>query len=180
MFRKLIIYIIALFFILPVTAYETYMPKDSLVKVYTKIPLTTEHLEENSVVYFVVPSDVWVQEKKAFEAGDIFKGYVSMLKMPVQGVNAGMKIKITDVIKKEGYMEDVSGTLIFGDKEMLGGNLTEPASYNKSYFPRKVYGAIWGGTYRYVPSGEYEFGKHMIINMRDSLFVRLDEDYYVY
>lgn len=161
-------------------AYDPYIPKGSLIKVYTKIPLTTEHLEENSVVYFVVPSDVWVQETKAFEAGDIFKGYVSMLKMPVQGVNAAMKIKITDVIKKEGYMEDISGTLIFGNNDTLGGDLTNPASYNKSFFPRKVYGAIWGGTYRYVPSGEYEFGRHMVINMRDNLFVQLDEDYIVY
>ena len=161
-------------------AYDTYVPKGTLIKVYTKIPLTTEHLEENSIVYFTIPSDVWVQETKAFAAGDIFKGYVSMLKMPVQGVNAAMQIKITNVIKQEGYMEDVSGTLIFGNKDTLGGNLTEPASFNKSYFPRKVYGCIWGGTYRYVPSGEYEFGKHMVINMRDSLFVQIDEDYEVY
>lgn len=160
--------------------YDTYLPKGTLIKVYTKIPLTTEHLEEGSNVYFVVPSDVWVQEEKAFAAGDIFKGYVSMLKLPVQGVNAAMKVKITSVIKKEGYMDEVSGTLIFGNNDTLGGNLTEPASYNKSYFPKKVYGNIWGGTYKYVPSGEYEFGRHMVINMRDSLFVQLDDDYYVY
>ena len=161
-------------------AYDPYVPKGTLIKVYTKIPLTTEHLEENSVVYFVVPSDVWVMEKKAFSSGDILKGYVSMLKMPIQGVNAAMKITITDVIKKEGYMESLSGRIIFGNSDTLGGNLTEPASYNKSYFPRKVYGNIWGGTYRYVPSGEYEFGKHMTIDMRDSLFLQLDEDYGVY
>ena len=161
-------------------AYDPYVPKGTLIRVYTKIPLTTEHLEENSVVYFVIPSDVWVQEKKAFEAGDIVKGYVSMLKMPVQGVNAAMKITITDIIKKEGYMESLAGKIMFGTSEVLGGNLTDPASYNKSYFPRKVYGNIWGGTYKYVPSGEYEFGRHMVINMKDSLFLQLDEDYYVY
>ena len=179
MLKKLIITFL-ISFSLTAFGYDPYVPKGSLIKVYTKIPLTTEHLEENSVVYFVVPSDVWVQEKKAFEAGDIFKGYVSELKMPVQGVNASMKVKITDIIKKEGYMEDVSGTLIFGNSDKLGGNLTNPASYNKSFFPRKVYGAKWGGTYRYVPSGEYEFGRHMVINMRDNLFVQLDEDYNVY
>lgn len=180
MLKRLIIFFVL--FIIPIYAfgYDPYVPKGTLIKVYTKIPLTTEHLEENSVVYFTVPSDVWVQEKKAFEAGDIFKGYVSMLKMPVQGVNAAMKVTITDVIKKEGYMEEVQGRIIFGNSDMLGGNLTEPASYNKSFFPRKVYGNIWGGTFRYVPSGEYEFGGHMVINMRDNLFVQLDEDYDVY
>ncbi len=180
MFKKIVILFCALFIACSAWAYDVYVPKGTLIKVYTKIPLTTEHLEEGSNVYFVVPSDVWVQEEKAFAAGDIFRGHVSMLRMPVQGVNAAMKVKITDIIKKEGYTDEVSGTLIFGNKDMLGGNLTEPSSYNKSYFPRKVYGGIWGGTYKYVPSGEYEFGKHMVINMRDSLFVQLDEDYYIY
>ncbi|MBQ8476185.1 hypothetical protein IJ531_03885 [bacterium] len=180
MIKKLILLFFILIMPFALASYDPYVPKGTLIKVYTKVPLTTEGLEEGSNVYFNVPSDVWVQEQKAFEAGDIFKGYVSDLKMPVQGVNAAMQVKITDVIKKEGYMEPVSGTLIFGNKDTLGGNLTEPSSYNKSYFPRKVYGSIWGGTYRYVPSGEYEFGKHMVINMRDSLFVQLDEDYYVY
>ena len=160
--------------------YDEYVPKGTLVRIYTKIPLTTEHLEENSVVYFVIPSDVWVREKKAFEAGDILKGYVSMLKMPVQGVNAAMKINITDIIKKEGYIEPIAGKVIFGNRDILGGNLTNPASYNKSYFPRKVYGNNWGGTFKYVPSGEYEFGNHMVINMKDSLFMELTENYDVY
>ena len=179
MLKKFIITFL-IFLSTTVFAYDPYVPKGTLIKVYTKIPLTTEHLEEGSAVYFSVPADVWIQETKAFGAGDIFKGYVEMLKMPIQGVNAAMKIKLTNIIKKDGYIEDVSGTLIFGDKDVLGGNLTNPASYNKSFFPRKVYGAIWGGTYQYVPSGEYEFGKHMVINMRDSLFVQLDEDYILY
>lgn len=180
MLKKIIIVILFLIYTNIAFAYDPYVPKGSLIKVYTKIPLTTEHLEENSIVYFSIPSDVWVHEEKAFSAGDIFKGYVSMLKMPVQGINAAMKIKITNVIKKEGYMEDVSGTVIFGNSDTLGGNLTNPASYNKSFFSRKVYGSIWGGTYKYVPSGEYEFGKHMVVNMRDAIFVQLDEDYYIY
>ena len=160
--------------------YELYAPKGTLIKVYTKTPITTENLQEGSNVYFVVPSDVWVHESKAFEAGDIFKGVVTMLKMPVLGVNAAMKVKITDIIKKEGYIDSINGTLMFGTKDTLGGNLTEPSSYNKSYFPKKVYGSIWGGTFKYVPSGEYEYGRHMVINMRDSLFVQLDEDSYIY
>ena len=58
-------------------AYEPYIPKGTLVKVYTKIPLSTEHLEEGSLVYFINPADVWVVEKRLIEKGEIFKGYVA-------------------------------------------------------------------------------------------------------
>ena len=162
-------------------AYKPFMQKGSLVKVYTKIPISTETLEEGSKVYFIVPSDVWVLEKKAIKKGNIFQGYVSMLKMPIQGINAAMSITITDMI--DPYTQEktpLKGRIIFfGGSDVLGGNLTPAASYNTTIHPRKVYGNIWGGTLQYVPSGEYEFGRHVKINQRDNIFVQLDEDYYI-
>lgn len=159
-------------------AYEPYLPEGSLVKVYTKIPITTEHLEEGSMVYFIVPSDVWVLEKKAIEKGDIFRGYVSMLKMPVQGVNAAMRITIVELVKPDGSKYPFSGRIIFSNSDILGGTLTNPASYNTTIHPKKLYKNIWGGTLQFVPSGEYEFGKHVEVTSRDNIFVQADEDYY--
>jgi len=151
-----------------------------LVKVYTKIPLSTEHLEEGSLVYFISPADVWVVEKKLIEKGEIFKGYVSKLKMPIQGVNAAMSITITEVINpKNKTKNEIKGRIIFSSSNTIGGNLTNPASYNRTIHPRKVYGNIWGGTLQYVPSGEYEFGQHVQINQKDNIFVQFDEDYYI-
>lgn len=161
--------------------YIAHLPKGSLVKVHTKMPLSTENLEEGSKVYFIAPSDVWVLEKKVIEKGDIFKGYVSMLKMPIQGVNAAMSIAITDIIKpKTQEINKINGKIIFfGGSDVLGGNLTHPASYNTTIHPRRVYGNYWGGTLQYVPSGEYEFGRHVRITQRDNVFVQFDEDYYI-
>jgi len=179
--KVLLIFLTLLFTTLFCFAYEPYLPKGTLVKVYTKIPITTEHLEEGSLVYFIVPSDVWVVEKKAISKGEIFQGYVSMLKMPVQGVNAAMKITITDIINpKTKEKRTLNGRIIFSNSDTLGGNLTNPATYNTTIHPRKVYGNIWGGTLQYVPSGEYEFGSHVGVNQRDNLFVQIDEDYYIW
>ena len=161
-------------------AYEYHLPKGSLIKVSTRIPLTTEHLEEGSQVYFVSSSDVWVVEKKAIEQGEIFIGHVSMLKMPTQGVNAAMQIAITSIVNpKTKQKREVQGRLIFSGSDTLGGNLTNPASYNTTIHPRKVYGNIWGGTLQYVPSGEYEFGQHVRIDQRSNIFVQLDENVYI-
>ena len=111
--------------------------------------------------------------------GEIFQGHVSMLKMPIQGVNAALSIAITDIINPHTKEKNsIKGRIIFSNSDVLGGNLTNPASYNTTIHPRKVYGNHWGGTLQYVPSGEYEFGQHMSISQRDSLFVQFDEDYY--
>ena len=160
--------------------YEEYLPKGSLIKVYAKIPLSTANLEEGSEVFFIAPADVWVVEKKLVEKGDIFKGYVSNLKMPILGVNASMSIKITTIVDKYGDERDFSGRIIFqGSTDTLGGNLTNPATYHRVVHPRKVYGNPLGGTLQYVPSGEYEFGNHVGVNARDNLFIELDEDFYI-
>lgn len=180
MFKKIILIFLTLFFI-PSFSYgwDPYLPKGTLVKVYTRVPLTTENLEEGSKVYFIAPADVWVLEQKAISEGDIFEGFVSMLKVPVQGVNAAMSITITNVLKKDGENRPIKGRMIFANTDILGGNLTNPASYNTTIHPRKVYGNIWGGTLQYVPSGEYEFGQHVGISNRDNIFVQIDEDYYI-
>ena len=176
----LIIFILTIFLTIQSTlAFSPCLQKGSLIKVYPKQVYSTSALEEGSRVYFISPSDVWVLEQKAIEKGDIFEGYVSMLKMPVQGVNAALKINIDKLIKKDGEEYDINANLLFSGSEVLGGNLTNPASYNKTFHPRKVYGAIWGGTYQYVPSGEYEFGSHVEIDQRSSVFVQFLENYYI-
>ena len=162
----------------PAYCYTPYLQKGTLIKVFAKEPVTTKNLEEGSVLYFISPADVWVLEKKMISKGDVFQGYVDMLKMPILGVNAALSIKITGISKVDGDKQTLNGKIIFGNSEILGGNLTNPLSYNKSFFPKKVYGNIWGGTYKYVPSGEYEFGQHVRVDSHDSMFVRLDEDYY--
>lgn len=179
---KKIFFILLILFVTIITTFaqDVCLPKGSLIKVYTKIPLNTSSLEEGSEVYFVAPADVWVFENKVINKGDIFNGYVSMLKMPVQGVNAAMSIKITSVETQDGHERKLDGRIIFeGSKDVLGGNLTYPASYNKTIHPRRVYGNIWGGTLQYVPSGEYEFGHHVEVTSRDSIFVELDDDFYI-
>lgn len=160
-------------------AYTPCLKKGTLIKVYTKVPLTTKNLEEGSRVYFIAPADVWILEDKAIEKGDIFLGYVSMLKMPVLGVNAALSINIDSLVKKNGEKRQLKGRIVFSNSYVLGGTLTNPASYNTTIHPRKVYGNIWGGTLQYVPSGEYEFGQHVRVDARDSTFVELDEDFYI-
>ena len=55
-------------------------------------------MEKSCALQSLIKPKIIILEEKAIKAGDIFRGYVSMLKMPVQGVNAAMSIAITDII----------------------------------------------------------------------------------
>ena len=177
--KILLIFFTILTFILPVFSFVPYLQKGTLVKVYSKEPITTQNLEEGSVVYFISPADVWVGETRMISKGDVFRGHVSMLKMPILGVNAALSIQIDGIIKTSGERKIINGRIIFANSDVLGGNLTNPISYNKSFFPRRVYGNFWGGTYKYVPSGDYEYGQHVRVDSHDSIFVQIDNDFYL-
>ena len=101
-----------------------------------------------------------------------------MLKLPVQGVNAAIKIDIDTIIKLNGEKRNIKGKVLFSGSDVFGGTLTNPASYNTTIHPRKVYGNHWGGSLQYVPSGEYEFGQHVYFGPRDNLLIEIGEDYY--
>ena len=87
--------------------YVPYLQKGALIKVYAKTPVSTDSLEEGSIVYFISPVDLWILEQKAIEKGDIFYGYVDMLKMPTKGVNAALSIKIKKIVKLNGEIKDI-------------------------------------------------------------------------
>ncbi len=181
MVKKIILIFLTLIFTLPVShAYEAHLQKGALIKVYSRTPLSTDSLEEGSIVNFIAQSDLWVLEQKAIEKGDIFWGYVNLLKMPVLGVNGAMGIKIKKIVKTNGQEKDLQGTVIFPNgSETLGGTLTSPASYNTTLHLRRVYGNYFGASQQYVPSGEYQFGSHVGITSRDGVLIRLDDDYYI-
>jgi len=150
--------------------------KGTMVMVYPKRPISTEIYQENDFVYFVNPADVWLGDKNIFPKNSIFVGYVNFLKLPVQGVNGAIGIKITEVAFPNGYTQEISATIYHNGEKIIGGTLTPPATYNKSIHRQ---GGWARGALQWVPSGEYEFGKHTTIPSSEPVFVVLDENSYL-
>jgi len=145
-----------------------------MVMVYPKRPISTETYQEGDFVYFVNPSDVWLGEKNIFPKNSIFVGHVSLLKMPVQGINGAISMKITEVAYPDGRSKAIDATIYHNGKDVIGGDLTPPASYNTSIHRQ---GGWARGALQWVPSGVYEFGKHTNIPSSEAVFVVLDENF---
>lgn len=150
--------------------------KGAFVLVYAKKVLSSATMQEGDQVYFVSPADIWVNETNIIPKNAVFVGYISMLKMPIKGVNAAFSIKITNIILPQGSVRNFAGTISNGSSDIIGGELTPPASYKKTIHPYKSR-LKWSGTTQWIPSGEYEFGEHSAITPTQKMFVVLDEPY---
>jgi len=163
----------------PVQYYDnsTKISSGVMIQAYPLKTISTAALNEGDTVYFINPTDLWAYEVKVLPKNTYFRGYVQMLKMPVKGVNAAMVIKITEVILPDGSVKKMDGTVTWMGSGQIGGNLTPPASYNRTVHPRE--GMYWkrAGVLQYVPSGDYEMGQHVTLPTSDAIFIRLDEDY---
>ncbi len=154
------------------------LDKGAFILVYTKKTLSTDTLQEGDRVYFISPADVWVNETNIIPKNTIFTGYVSMLKMPIKGVNAAIKFKITHLTLPNGETRELNGYISNGKSDIIGGEMTPPASYNKM---THLYQSRWhwSGTTQWVPSGEYEYGQHRGVKPGQNLFVVLENPYIV-
>ena len=108
----------------------------------TKI-LSTETLQEGDLVYFISPADVWVDETKIIPKDTIFTGYVEMLKMPIKGINAAIKFKITHITLPNGETKEFSGKITDGKNGAIAydGN----KFYKASEFPAEVRSTLGAG-----------------------------------
>lgn len=154
------------------------LQKGSIILVYPKKIITTATVQEGDEVYFISPADIWVNEIKIIPKNAIFVGYIDMLKMPIKGINAAFSVKINKLILPNGEVKDFIATLSNGKTNIIGGELTPPVSYNKTIHPYKTRWK-WSGSTQWVPSGDYEFGRHTSVSPRNQLFVVLDEKYLI-
>ena len=155
----------------------TKISKGVMLQAYPMKTISTAALNEGDIVYFINPTDLWAYEVNVLPENSYFRGYIEMLKMPIKGINAAIVIKITEGILPDGTIKKIKGTIVQNGKTQLGGDLTPPASYNKTVHPRE--GMYWkrAGVLQYVPSGEYEMGRHLTIPTSDIVYIMLDEDY---
>ena len=139
----------------------------TIVRVYPRKPISTENYQIGDFVYFVNPIDMWQGNEMLIPEGTVFTGAIATLHMPTQGVNASMSMKINQMILPTGKKYDISATITHKGKEIFGGEQTNPASYNRSIH----YIAPWRAVGQWVPSGEWQEGKHITLTQKNELYI---------
>ena len=154
------------------------IPKGTALKVYPNEVLSTMLNQEGDRVTFINQSDMWIEEINAIPLNTQLQGYVSTVKKPVKGVNGAIAFVVDTMVFPDGRQFSINAVVQSNGQNLIGGGLTPPTSYNYTIHTQRPIGWFGGlkGVLQYVPSGEYDFGKHTTVGPRDPLFIIFQED----
>ena len=152
------------------------LPIGTLIQVINLQEFSTKYCDETTRVSFVATSDTYMQEMVIIPKGTRFYGMIEKMNEPIVGTNASMVIKITKMVLPDDFEIPMKGYIYSTNKNIIGGGLTEPASYVKVPHYQQGFGI---GTNKFVPGPARRMGEHLTIAAGADLMIVLTSPAYI-
>lgn len=146
------------------------LSKGTFIPVISAQEISTEVMDEGSKVEFIATNDLYLHEKNVIPKDTKLYGYIYKINEPVIGTNSSMLIRITKILLADGFEIPVKAYIYSSNNFLIGGELTDPASFEVKPSYRQGYGK---GYCNYVPGPTRKMGKHTIIASGANLLVIL-------
>lgn len=151
------------------------LAKGAFIPVISAQEISTAYFDEGSSVKFISTSDLYLYETNVIPQNTEFFGYVEKINEPVVGTNASMVIKVTKLRLPDGFEMPVRGYIYTGGSTIIGGELTDPESYEKKASYRQGFKSMVG----YVPGPSRKMGEHKVIASGADLLIILASPLYI-
>lgn len=151
------------------------LAKGTFIPVISAQEISTAYCDIGSTVKFISTTDLYLYETNIIPANTEFLGYIEKLNEPIVGTNASMVIKVAKLRFSDGFEIPVKGYICVNDSALIGGELTEPATYDKKAAYMQGYSAMTG----YVPGPTRKMGEHKVIASGADLLIILAEPLYI-
>lgn len=135
------------------------LAKGTFIPVISTQEISTAYSDIGTKVKFISTSDLYLYETNVIPQNTEFSGSIEKLNEPVIGTNAAMVIKITGLKFPDGFEMPVKGYIYTVNGNLIGGELTEPATYDKKPSYRQGCIPVLG----YVPGPTRKMGEHKVI-----------------
>lgn len=145
------------------------LPKGSFIPVIITQDVSTQYCEEGTKIKFISTTDLFLYEINVVPKNTEFFGYIEKINEPVVGTNASMTIKVTSLKLPDGFEIPMRGYIYTVNGGLIGGEMTEPASYVKK--PSFKQGFI--PQVGYVPGPARKMGEHKFIAAGADLLIVL-------
>lgn len=171
MLRNLIIMIFTL--LIPVSIaseinlrdyHEYEIPTGYHIPIMSLQEFSTAYTEESEPLNFITTNDIYLFDKNVIPQGCRLKGYIEKKNEPIRGTNAAMTVFINKLYLPDGFEIPIKAYIYTSNGNKIGGELTEPETYNKipHYQRWTMFRAM--GVVQYVPGGQRRIGKHITIS----------------
>lgn len=151
------------------------IPKGTFIPVISSQEISTAYFDEGQKVKFISTNDLYLYETNVVPQNTEFYGYIEKINEPVVGTNASMIIKITKLKFADGFEIPMKGYIYTNNSNLIGGELTPPATYDKKVSYRQGFCEMIG----YVPGATRQMGEHTIIASGAELMIMLAGPLYI-
>lgn len=145
------------------------IPKGTFIPVISTQEISTEYCDVGSKIKFISTSDLYLYETNIIPQQTEFFGYVEKVNEPIIGTNGSMVIRIGKLRLSDGFEIPVKGYIYSSNGNLIGGELTEPAKFDK----KASYRQGFAGMYGYAPGATRRMGEHKVITSGADLIIIL-------
>lgn len=156
--------------------YDEYqIPAGYHIPILSLQEFSTAYTEEGEQLNFVTTNDIYMFNKNVIPQGTKISGYIEKKNEPIRGTNAAMKVFLNKMYLPDGYEIPIKAYISTSNDNKIGGELTEPETYNKvPHFQRWTMFRAFG-VLQYVPGGQRRMGEHVTISSGANMVIVLVE-----
>lgn len=180
--KKILLSILLFFiFVIPVFSEENVQLRDyielaiqkgTFFKAINQREISSATYSEGDEVSFIATGDVFIGDINIIPDGSILTGYVEDVRMPVEGINGALKIKINKVTTPDKKEFSINAYVSNGTDIWYGGNLTHPVFYHK--IPHFIGSGLPIAVLQYVPDTARYHGLHCVMKAGEEVFIMIN------
>lgn len=145
--------------------YDEYqIPAGCHIAIMSLQEFSTAYTEEGEKLNFITTNDIYLFNKNVIPKGTKLTGYIEKKNEPVRGTNAAMTVFINKMYLPDGFEIPIKAYISTANNNKIGGELTQPETYNKvpHYQRWTMFRAF--GVLQYVPGAQRRMGEHVTIS----------------
>ena len=155
------------------------VPVGSFIPVMSLQDFSTAYSDSTNELKFVCYNSVYEFETVIIPKGTIFYGYIEKKNEPIIGTHASMVVRITKMVFEDGFTIPMVGYIHTTNGNLIGGQLTEPAVYDKMPHMHKHIARHFVGVLQYVPGESRKMGEHVTVASGANLLIVLTQPLYI-
>ena len=145
------------------------IPRGTFIQVINTQEISTQYCDVGTPVKFISTNDLFLYETNVLPKETEFFGAIEKINEPIVGTNASMVIRIGKLRLPDGFEMPVKGYIYTSNGNLFGGELTEPATFDKKASFRQGFSGMYG----YVPGATRRMGEHKVITSGAELIIML-------